>query len=125
MAQSNQLNAVTLIAGSAVPIYRYVTVAADGKVDLTSTNLLSVDGCSGDAAAADGDALTVVLPAGIMKMEAGAAVTRGAAQMSDGTGRTIDLVAGASKYITGVALDAAAGAGEIIRVLMNPHQDVA
>ena len=122
MSQSNQLNAVTLIAGSAVSIYRYLAVAADGKVDHAGAAGV-VHGMSGDSADADRDALTVVLPMGIMKMEAGAAVTRGAQQASDSTGRTVDHSNGAGNYITGVALDAAAGAGEIIRVLMGVHQD--
>ena len=126
MSVANQpVSPITLIAGEAVPLYRYVTVEADGKVDLTDVNTKLPAGVSASAAAADLDAILVSLPIGVQKVEAGAAVTRGAAQMSDATGRTIDLVDGASKYITGTALDASGGAGEIIRVLMQVHQDVA
>ena len=125
MSTSTQNNSVTLIAGSAVSIHRFVTVAADGKVDHTGATTVPADGVSGEAAAADLDALNVILPAGIVKVEAGAAVTRGLQVMSDSVGRAIDLVGGASTYIQGRALDAAGAAGEVIRVLMNPHQDVA
>ncbi len=126
MSVHNQLNGVTLIAGEAIARCRFVTVQADGKCDLTGATTEAADGVSADnLGAADEDMLTVILPAGIATVEAGAAVTRGTQVMSDSTGRAIDLVGGASTYIQGRALDAAGGAGEYIRVLLNPHQDVA
>jgi hypothetical protein len=128
MSVSNQagLAPLTVSAGSAIAIYRYVALAADGKFDKVTTNLLVPMGVSGSDAAADEDAFPMDLLVGIVKVEAGAATTVGAQQMSDSTGRTIDLVTGASKYVTGVALDAAGAAGEIIRVLSTgAHQDVA
>lgn len=125
MATHNQLNGVTLVAGSAVSRNRFVTTAADGKLDHTGATSVAADGVSAEDAAADGDALTMALPAGIAIVECGAAVTRGLQVMSDSVGRAIDLVGGASTYIQGRALDAGGAAGVMIRVLLNPHQDVA
>ena len=125
MSTSNQVNSVTLVADDAAPIYRILTL--DGTTGLPR---LAADpaelpcGVSGETAVA-GEAFNMVLPAGIMKIEAGAAVTLGSALMTDSTGRAIDLVGGASEYIVGTALDAAGAAGDIIRVLIQVHQDVA
>ena len=123
MSTYNQVNGVTLNAGSVIARSRFVTTAADGKLDHTGATTIAADGVSAEDAAADGDALAMVLPAGIANVETGAAVTRGLQVMSDSTGRAINLVGGAGTYIQGRALDAAGGAGEIIRVLLNPHQD--
>ncbi len=125
MSTHNQLNGVTLVAGSAISRFRFVTVAADGKLDHTGATTAAADGVSAEPAAADLDAITIALMSGVAHVEAGAAVTRGLQVMSDSTGRAIDLVGGASTYIQGRALDAAGGAGEIIRVLLTLHQDVA
>ena len=44
MSTHNQLNGVTLIAGSAVTRHRFVTVAADGKLDHTGATTVAADG---------------------------------------------------------------------------------
>lgn len=124
MSTHNQLNGVTLIAGSAISRSRFVTVAADGKLDYTGATTIAADGVSAEGAAADEDALVVALPAGIAIVECGAAVTRGLQVMSDSTGRAINLVGGAGTYIQGRALDTGGAAGVMIRVLMSVHQDV-
>lgn len=51
---------------------------------------------------------------GLILVEAGAPVARGAQVQSDGTGRAITLAAG---VVNGRAVDAASAAGEFIRVL--------
>jgi hypothetical protein len=58
-----------------------------------------------------------IMSTGVTKMEAGAAVTQGGVVMSDNVGRAVDATA-TNKGI-GIALDAAAGAGEIISVLLK------
>jgi hypothetical protein len=114
---------VTVIAGSAISLYRYLELNAAGKFDHADGAQGPVMGVSDDAAAADLDALGMRLMVGIAKVEAGAAVTRGTAQATDTVGRTINHVSGAGNSITGYAMDAASGAGEIIRVLLLPQQD--
>ena len=56
---------------------------------------------------------------GISKVVAGAAVASGAQVMSDATGRAITAT-GTGAFVTGVALQAAANADEIIAVLVSP-----
>jgi len=114
---------VTVTAGSAISIYRYLELNADGKFDHADGAQGPAMGVSNEAAAADGDALGMQLMVGIAKVEAGAAVTRGAAQATDASGRTIDHVSTAGNEILGYAMDAASGAGEIIRVLLQVKQD--
>lgn len=55
---------------------------------------------------------------GISKAVAGAAITKGAQVMTDASGRVITAATAGSKII-GVALEAAANAGEIIPVLFS------
>ncbi len=123
MSTHNQLNGVTLIAGSTVVRHRFVVTAADGKVDYVTANTVAADGVSAEDAIDEG-ALTVALMSGIAIVECGAAVTRGTQVMSDSTGRAIDLVGGAGRYINGRALDTGGAAGVKIRVLLDLHQDV-
>jgi hypothetical protein len=125
MTAFQRCETLTVIAGAAVRLYRFVQLQADGKYDEVGVANSRADGVAAQAAAADGDAFAMAkMDGGIMKVEAGAAVTRGSAVTSDNQGRAIDLPGGAGQYINGVALDAAAGAGEIIRVQINAaHQD--
>lgn len=111
-------NSVTISgeAGSAVAIYRFVAMAADGKYDYSAAQG-RMDGVSASAAAADEDTIAIAIPNGsIVKMEAGAAVAKLATVASDATGRAITAVSGVGNYTGGIALDAASAAGEIIRV---------
>ncbi len=83
-----------------------------------------INGVSASASAADLDAISISLPLGINKVEAGAAVSVGDQITTDSTGRAVTHVSGAGGWIAGFALDAASGSGEIIRVLLSSHQDV-
>lgn len=123
MSTHNQLNGVTLIAGSTIVRNRFVVTAADGKLDYVTANTVEADGISCHDAVLD-DALTIALMLGIAIVESGAAVTRGTQVMSDSTGRCIDLSGSAGRYIQGRALDTAANSGEMIRILLSSHQDV-
>lgn len=116
MATYQQTKTVSVEAGSAVSIYRFISEAADGQFDHTGAGA-RMNGVSADAATAAGDAIPMVIPNGcIAKVEAGAAVTKLAFVQSDASGRAIDHVSGAGTFRGGQALDAASGAGEIIRV---------
>lgn len=70
-------------------------------------------------ASANGDSVPIpvaLLDGGIVEVVAGAAVTRGGEVMSDSAGRAINAT-GATARVIGTALDAAAAADEVIRVL--------
>ena len=125
MATFQRLSTLSVIAGAVVRLYRFVQLQADGKYDEVGVAQARADGVAAQAALADGDVFAMEpLPSGaIMKLEAGAAVTRGAQIASDNQGRAIAHVTTAGNYILGLALDAAAGAGEIIRVQLAQHQD--
>jgi hypothetical protein len=123
MSVSNLPNTVTVTAGEAIPIYRFMQLQADGKYDVADDAQGAVHGVSAEAAAADGDAIAMALPMGIMKIEAGAVTTLGGAVASDATGRAIDHVTTAGNTIAGYFLDAAGAAGDIVRVQVMVMQD--
>lgn len=96
--------------------HRFAKFGANGLCgdtgDITAGD--AVDGIIAEAVEA-GDVFPLIVPDGCIAMvEAGAAVTRGAGVMSDAVGRAIDATSGL--FIVGVALDAAAAAGDIIRI---------
>ena len=125
MATSQGSRNLSVVAGSAVTIYRFVALAADGKYDHVGSAQGRADGVAAEGVAADGDVFPMAMPNGaIVKVEAGAATTRGAQVASDNVGRAIDHVTTAGNYILGTFLDAAGAAGEIVRVqFTGPHQD--
>jgi hypothetical protein len=125
MATFQRLNPLTVIAGAVVRIYRFVQLQTDGKYDEVGTAQARADGLAVQDASADGKPFAMEpLPSGaIAKVEAGAAVSRGAQIASDTQGRAIAAVSGAGNYILGVARQAASGAGEIIEVQLAQHQD--
>ncbi len=93
--------------------FRFVTVASDGQVDLTGAGL-AADGVAQDNNAdAVGKAVSMMLlGGGVSKVEAGAAITRGAEITADASGRAV--ASGTGDRILGRAWDAAAAAGELI-----------
>lgn len=124
MATFQRLNPITVVAGSAITLYRFVAMASDGEYDHVAAAQGRADGVSCQAAIAQGDAVSIQpLDGCIMKVEAGAATTRGAQVASDNQGRAIDHVSTAGNHILGVFLDAAGAAGEIVRVQLYRGQD--
>jgi hypothetical protein len=124
MATYQSCKTVSVLAGSAVTIYRFVALAADGKYDHVGSAQGRADGVAAEGVAAEDDVFPMAVPDGaIVKVEAGAAVTRGAQVASDDVGRVIAHVTTAGNYILGTALDAAGAAGEVIRVQFSVHQD--
>ncbi len=93
------------------------------QVGVNPTLTGAIDGISADSAAADGDPISISLPLGINKVEAGAAVSSGDQVTTDSVGRAVTHVSGAGNSIAGKALDAASAAGEIIRVYTLVLQD--
>lgn len=97
-------------------LYYFAKFGANGKAgdagDITAGDV--VDGIIGEAVAAD-DVFPLIVPDGcIAKVVAGAAIAQGASVMTAATGKAV--TATATNNIMGVALDAAAADGDIIRI---------
>lgn len=123
MATYNQAKTVSVEAGSAVTIYRFVSVAADKQYDHTGAGA-RMEGISAETVSAAGDALAMVIPnGGIVKVEAGAAIAVNAIGQSDASGRVITHVSGVGVVRAGKVLDAAAAAGEIVRLQFLVDED--
>jgi len=125
---TSSLSQVTVTAGEAIPIYRFMQLQADGFYDVADDAQGVAQGVSAEAISsaeftAGRTAIAMQLPMGIVKVEAGAAVTRGGAVATDTVGRVIDHTTTAGNYILGWALESASAAGEIIAVQMCVHQD--
>ena len=125
MATSNNVELFSGEAGSAVTVYRCVVRAADGQFDMVSGAQGDMDGVAAESVLAQYDELPIAaLKTGsILKVEAGAAIAINAVVASDASGRAITAVSGVGNVQLGKALDAAAGAGEIIRVLVHKVLD--
>lgn len=108
-------------AGAAITAFRMVKFSAAETVVPAAAATDSIIGVANEVAAASGERQDVVL-AGIAFVEAGAAVTIGALITSDASGRGVAAApgAGVNNRIVGLALDAAAAAGDVIRVLVAP-----
>ena len=119
MSTYDNTRSVSVVAGSAVTLYRFVKAAADGKFDMAAAAQGRVDGIAADAAAADGDVLPMILPGCVAKVEAGAAVTRGAIVSTDTSGRAVAQGSSNGDLGWGVALEAASDAGEVIKILFG------
>lgn len=127
MATYQAVQTVSRVAGSAISIYRFVAFASgDSKYDHVGTAQARMDGISAEGVAADGDVFPMVLPNGaIVKVEAGNAVSVGATVASDSSGRAITAVDSAGNWTAGIALTAAAAAGEIIEIQFIVDRDQA
>ena len=125
MSTSQISNTVSVIAGAAVGIYRFVQLQTDGKFDQVGTAQARMDGISAGAAAADLDVIPMVVPDGrVAKVEAGATVTAGMVAASDNVGRCIEAVSTAGNVEAGMILSGGA-VGEIIQILFRVDRDQA
>ncbi len=123
MATYQSPRAVSVEAGTAVTIYRFILRAADGQYDHSGDNA-EADGVAGETQATVGDTVPMILMDGaIMKVEAGAAITALDTVSSDASGRAKTHASGVGNWRLGKALDAAAAAGEIIRVQLKKSLD--
>lgn len=109
-------------AGGALTKHRFVKISGNQTVVQTaastdrSLGVVNVDVSAGEATL--GKSFDVHVH-GVPWVEAGAAVTQGGRVMSDSSGRAINA-ATATNIPTGVALKAAANAGDLIPVLLTP-----
>lgn len=120
MATYSGVESVSVVAGSAVTIYRFLTLASDGKVDHAGSAQGRVDGISAETVSADGKVLPMILPTGaIAKVEVGSGgVSAGAIVATDNAGKAIARGASNGDLGWGVAIDAG-DAGDIIRILFG------
>jgi len=119
MATSQGVKLISGEAGSAVTVYRLLTQAADGQLDLVADATERPIGVCAESVATVGQSVPLAIPNGaIVKMEAGAAIAINAEleAAGDGTGRAITHTDGAGDYKVGVAMTAAGAAGDIIEV---------
>lgn len=119
MAREEAVRSVTVVAGSAVTLYRFVSVAADGEVDHVATAGLMPDGVALEAASAQGKTLPIALPDGaIVKVECGGNISRGDLIESNASGQAITFPATVGHVSCGKALEAGAS-GRVISVLFK------
>lgn len=112
-------------AGTAVTVYRAVVRAADDQYDHVGVSGGLADGVALETVTDVGGELpmAMLVTGSILKMEAGAAVSALATVQSDASGRAITHVSAVGAMRLGKALDAAAAAGEIIRVQIHAELD--
>lgn len=125
MSNSKNVDIFSGEAGTAVTIYRFVVRAADQQYDHVGVAQAEADGVAAETVATVGACFPIAAMKGgsILKVEAGAAVSLHAVISSDNVGRAITHVSGAGNWRLGKALDAAAAAGEIIRVQVDKELD--
>lgn len=117
---SNIVLAKGFLAGAAIAAYRIVKFSAVDTVIQGAAASDSLIGVVSEVAPASGERCEVIL-SGVAFVEAGAAVTVGSLITSDATGRGIAAApaSGVNARHVGVALEAAAAAGDVIRVLLS------
>jgi hypothetical protein len=115
---SNLILANAFDAQSAIPKFTFVKPgSADGTTLPAAAASDAIIGVNGELDAASGERHDVTL-VGVSLLVAGAAVTRGAMLTADAAGRGVTAAAG--NRVGAVALESAAAAGDLIRVLVNP-----
>ena len=118
MSTQQKLNTISLEAGADLSAdqFKFMTLSSGQAILNTVAGGSCIGVLQGDPDA-QGKAAEIATGTGqIVKVEAGAAVTQGDKVQSDGTGRAI--LAASADHVQGTALDAAAAAGELIRVLL-------
>ena len=119
MAWEDTGEIIPMVSGAAITVNRCVKVgASDGAVIVCAAITDQPLGVIKQGVAAAGLGCPVQVN-GVTRVEAGAAITRGAQVGTDTVGRAIAAVSTAG--ILGIALESAAGAGEIISVALGSY----
>jgi hypothetical protein len=105
-------------AGGAINAFRLVKFSAAETVVLAAAATDAIMGVCNEVAPASGERCDIIHE-GIAFVEAGASFAQGAAITSDASGRGISTVTIGNRAI-GFAIEAAAAAGDVVRVLVNP-----
>lgn len=119
MATAENVVTFSAEAGSAITIYRFIALAADGQFDHVGAADGFANGVSAEAASAAGDMFAAAQLQGKMKVEAGAAVSVGDKVGSDASGRAITSGGATGDWVLGTAKTAASAAGDVIEVLLQ------
>lgn len=121
MATAEGLKTLSVTAGAAVRIYRFLQLQTDGKYDEVGTAEDRADGVSVEATVdGDGDTIAMAEMQGLAKVEAGKAIAVGDLIASDTQGRAkTAAAAGAATFVLGVARSAASAAGEVVEVQLH------
>lgn len=123
MATAEGLKTLSVTAGAAVRIYRFLQLQTDGKYDEVGTAEDRADGVSVEATVdGDGDTIAMAEMQGLAKVEAGEAIAVGDLIASDTQGRAktaAAAAAGAATFVLGVARSAASAAGEVVEVQLH------
>jgi hypothetical protein len=96
--------------------FRFVDVTGAGTCGMPTASGRQVGVCQNKPRPGSGDPATI-MNSGISMVMASAAITAGADVTTDGTGQAVTAVA--TNLVSGVALEAASGAGIIIAVLLR------
>lgn len=122
MATSQSTVSISGEAGSAIEIYRLVTLAADGQYDHTGADG-APDGVAEETQATVGGSVGIAIPNGaIVKLECGGAVTAGGKLEAMADGKVQDYAGGLGSSWVGKAQEAGAD-GQIISVLFTVDLD--
>jgi hypothetical protein len=125
MATSQAICTISATAGSAVTVYRFVAIAADGKYDHVGVAQARADGICAETVAADGDVFPMVIPNScIAKVTAAATLTAGDFVASDNVGRAIAAVSTIGNFTLGV-VRAGGVSGDVIEIQFMVDRDQA
>jgi hypothetical protein len=119
-------NSPSLTASGAIGPFRCVVVSGENTAAAASANALVVGVTAGGTSRFDDADTNIGDPVelqetGVKRIEAGAAISAGATVMAANGGTVITAATpGVGKYTVGVAITAAADAGDIILVAWNP-----
>tara|TARA_R110000737_G_scaffold47134_4_gene67057 strand:+ start:17179 stop:17556 length:378 start_codon:yes stop_codon:yes gene_type:complete len=122
MATSQTVTLISGLVGSAITVYRLVTLAADGSYDHTGADG-APDGVAAETVATVGGAVPIALPTGaVVKIECGGTVTAGGVLESMAGGKVQNYAGGLNSNRVGKALEAGVD-GQIISVLFSVDLD--
>jgi len=113
---SNPTLSKNYLAAAALDPGRIVVLTADDSVNLATSATAASIGVTDEITVAANARVDVVL-SGIAWVTAGAALTRGSPITADASGRAV-AAAAVGNRIVGIALEAAAAAGDRIRVVI-------
>jgi len=116
MATYENIRTKTGIVGTAITIFRLVSLAADGQMDHTAATA-EPHGVACESVSTVGAAFPYALPdSGTVKVEASAAIAVGAQLEAAADGKVVTASGGVP---VGVAMSAASADGEIIEVQLH------
>ncbi len=124
MATSQNVKLISGDAGSAVLVYRVVTLAADGLYDHAAGSTSQPAGICAESQATVGKVFPIAsTPGAVVKVEVGAGdATRGSRVGLLAAGKVTDATLNAGNWTLGQFLDAGVD-GDIVRVLLSIDLD--